>query len=189
MQRCKVFIDGSWLWHSMMSYNSDHSHRYNIGALPSHLVAALGENHTYVGTILCASIPKNVDPQDLPQVDKRFKFFKLLKDKYNFELDLYEIDFQGRRLRKQDRYFSDYWVPKEKCVDIATISKLFYHQGSYECAIVVTGDRDFIPAFKTLLLMGKTVYIGSFRATCSTELSTTFKTIWLNDILPNLILS
>jgi hypothetical protein len=83
--------------------------------------------------------------QDTAQANKRSLFFNMLKTKYNFEAQLFEIDFKGRRLRKQDRHarvFSmprhivsysycrhpnDPFEPKEKCVDIAMATDIVFH--------------------------------------------------------------
>ena len=42
-----------------------------------------------------------------------------------FDVELWEFDFRGRRWCLKDRYADAVWTPKEKCVDIATISNLF----------------------------------------------------------------
>jgi hypothetical protein len=174
-RRCMVFIDGSWLWHSMMSLNLKESGRkLDIGNLPliltSEVSTILQQPVMPTGTIFTSSVPVNVDSTDQALVLKRFSFLNLLKMKYGFTMDLYEIDFKGRRLRKSDRSPMDVWHPKEKCVDISMASNLFYYQQSYDIAIAVTGDKDFLPALRRLRLLGKDVIIATFQASCSQNL-------------------
>lgn len=185
MKTYKVFIDGTWLWHNIMN-NSDHNRKFDTGNLPLSLLPVL-EKHfqqpmRYVGCVLCTSIAKNVSPLDGASVEKKRRFFSMLSERYNFEIDLYEIDFQGRRLYRKDRVSTDPWSPKEKCVDIATISNLFYYAASYDIAIVITGDRDFLPAFRKLSSMSKSIVIVSFRSSCSTEITAEYPCLWLDDM-------
>lgn len=170
-----VFIDGSWLWHSMMSLNLKESGRkLDIGNLPLILTAEVSSIQQQAlllnGTIFTSSVPVNVDPADQNLVAKRFSFLDLLKKKYRFTMDLYEIDFKGRRLRKSDRNPTDVWHPKEKCVDISMASNFFFYHQSYDIAIAVTGDKDFLPALRRLRLLGKDVIIATFEASCSQKL-------------------
>ena len=177
MHRCMVFIDGTWLWHSMMSLNlKETGRKLDIGNLPVTLISEVSSSYqqpmALTGTIFTSSVPVNVDEIDAPLVVKRFSFLNLLKSRYRFTMDLYEIDFKGRRLRKLDRNPNDVWQPKEKCVDISMASNLFYHQQSYDIAIAVTGDKDFLPAFRKLRQLGKNVIIATFESSCSQKFYT-----------------
>jgi hypothetical protein len=175
MKKCMVFIDGTWLWHSMMSLNLKESGRkLDIGNLPltliTELTQSLKQSLFAMGTIFSSSVPVNVNALDKVHVQKRFGFLHLLRERYGFIMDLYEIDFKDRRLRKSDRSPSDLWQPKEKCVDISMTSNLFYYQQSYDIAIAVTGDKDFLPAFRKLRQLGKEVIIATFQASCSQQI-------------------
>lgn len=184
MKTCKLFIDGTWLWHNIMNYNSDHSRRFDVGNLSSYLLPIISKQHNLQlqcsETILCTSIATNTDIRDIAQVEKKKRFFSVLATHYNINVELYDIDFQGRRLNKKDR--SDEWSPKEKCVDIATISNLFFHASTYDICLVVTGDRDFLPAFRKLTALGKQVIVVSFSTSCSAEIATEYQCIWLETL-------
>lgn len=191
-----IFIDGTWLWHNIININKTGLQKFDLGNLPSKLIKSIQKNNKlfeHKDTILCASIPINTDQRDLTLCNKRSEFFNILKDKYNFTIEIYEIDFKGRRLYKRDRENNDEFIPKEKCVDIALTSNLFYHVNNYDTAIVITGDKDFLPAIKKLLLLNKKIVLTSFRNSCSQKLSQyenkMYGMFWLDDILDSLLLN
>lgn len=75
-------------------------------------------------------------------------------------------------------------------MDIALASSLIYHAsiGAYNTAIVIAGDRDFLPAFDTVEMLGKKVKLASFKNSCSQELVDYFPDlIWIDDYLSELL--
>lgn len=191
--RLMIFIDGSYLWHSSMSQCRPQNIKMDLAELPRQLMEAIPEFLTtrlsYAGTILNASIPVNTDKRDIPLVKKRYNFFKMLEDTCGYQVELSEIDFRGRRLLKQDRGI-DSWEPKEKCVDIEIASNLFFYKDKYDMAILITGDKDFLPALTKVQQLGKQVKIASFQSSCSNKLVETFEDIiWLDNLLPKMLLN
>jgi hypothetical protein len=95
----------------------------------------------------------------------------ILRDRYHFKNEIYEINFYGRRIHQSCRDPNDTFQPKEKCVDIATASNLFIYD--YNVAIIVTGDRDYLPAIKKLLMRypERKIILCTFSNSCSKELS------------------
>jgi uncharacterized LabA/DUF88 family protein len=186
------FIDGTWAWHNMMTYKQRTGHKIDLGSLPTVVTQSLGDTYQLHQTILCASSPTNVNLLDNWAVEKRNYFFDLLRTKYSFMVDIYSIDFRGQRLRKSDRS-SDSIEPKEKCVDIAVVANLFYYASEYDIALVVTGDKDFLPAFDKLVQLGKRVVIVSFKQSCSAKLQQyehpNYRVIWIDDLASQLYLS
>ena len=187
MSRFAVFIDGTYMWHVMMKFTTETGAKFNLGTLPSVVIDTIEPTGTLVLTTLCASMPVNTDPIDDNAVTKRRSFFAMLERHYKFTVELYEINFRGRRLLKNDRDPNDTWSPKEKCVDIATACNLLYRAPTYDVAIIVTGDKDFIPAITKVQALGKRVIISSFRSSCSQEL-TKYQIIYLDDLASQLTL-
>lgn len=188
--RVMFFIDGTWLWHNMMPQKRRSGLKLDLYKLPREIVKCLPTRVTLGPVILSASLPKNVDPRDTKLVTKRENFFHLLEKKCQYTLDIYEIDFRGRRLLKKDRDPHDSWEPKEKCVDISVASNLVYHAAldDYDQAVVITGDKDFIPALNKVKQLKKDIVIASFRESCSHQLIETYKTIFIDDILDDVVL-
>jgi len=143
---------------------------------------------------LVGSYPSNCDQEDEVFAQRQRDFLTMLKSRYRYELRIFPVDFKGRRLRKDDRDVMDHFEPKEKCVDIALASSLLYHAAlpsSYDVAIVVIGDKDFLPVLEDVRRLGKRVVVVSVRGCCSCELFESddnlpvvrdAPVIWLDDI-------
>jgi hypothetical protein len=179
-----VFIDGTWLWHNLMS----HQVKMDMYKLPREIIRSLGKTAALVGVIFCASLPENVATCDKKALKKRERFYKLLGSKCGYNLEIYRIDFRGNRFFKKDRSESSNWEPKEKCVDIAVASNIILHHDRYDHAILISGDRDYLPALDKIKDLGKSVTVASFRDSCSQELQDTYQTIFLEDLLEKVTL-
>lgn len=61
--------------------------------------------------------------------------------------------------------------PVQKEVDVALACELLEHamMNHYDVAIVVSGDRDFVPAMQKVQAAGKRVEVASFSGTCSSQ--------------------
>ena len=189
--RAMLFIDGTWLWHSMMSFKSNTGTKLNLEHLPIQICEKVADIYqqdlSYSGTVLCASMPVNTSPKDKEAVEKRRVFFEILKDKCKYIVETFDIDFKGRRLLKQHRHPNDTWSPKEKCVDIATAANMFYHMQDYDIAILVIGDKDFYPILSKLLAFNKKYVLASFKNSCSQYLQKLVPhIIWLDDLFPKI---
>jgi uncharacterized LabA/DUF88 family protein len=84
----------------------------------------------------------------------------------------------------------------EKCVDIALAVEMLYMSTvpeSYEVAVIVSGDKDFVPALEKTRLRGKRVAVCSVRNSCNKDLSRPtarirdFDLIWLDDYIDELV--
>lgn len=85
---------------------------------------------------------------------------------------------------------------KEKCVDIALAVEMLYMAtvpDGYDIAVIITGDKDFIPALHKTRMKGKRVAVCSIRNSCNRDLTHSddkikdFDNIWLDDYLDILI--
>lgn len=208
MTKLMVFIDGTWLYHSKFKLSEaagSEDYALDYGKLP-HVVAGEvarrlpGREADVVRTYLFGSCAWNYDPRDEDVVQRQKDFFAMLKEKYHYELDVYPIDFRGRRLRRADRGPDDHFEPRERCVNIALASSLLYYAAlpnAYDVAVLVLGDQDFVPALQAVRRLGKRVAIASIKASCCQELSDPydearvkdFDIVWLDDLVDRLELN
>ncbi len=206
MAKIMIFVDGTWLYYSKyrlgeLEGKSDFNVDY--GRLPHVLCNALGERMAdrveldITRCYLFGSYAWNHDERDSEAVTKQRDFFAMLKERYHYEVEIFPIDFKGRRLRRSDRDPSDHFEPQEKCVDISLATTMMYYAaqpGAYDIAMIVAGDQDFVPLLRSVRMLGRRVAIASIRACCCQEFADTldssavrdFETIWLDDWLDDL---
>lgn len=87
-------------------------------------------------------------------------------------------------------------VAMEKCVDIALAVEMLYLAtvpDAYDIAVLVTGDKDFIPVLERTRMLGKRVAICATRGNVSQDLihpqarTRDFDIIWLDDHVDELL--
>ena len=202
MAKVMVFIDGSWLYVNaprLASAAGRTNFVVDYGKLPHILCDTLSEllgrrSLDLVRTHLFGSYADNHDPLDDHLVQKRWHFYDLLREKHHYEVEVFPINYAGRRIRKADRPPEDDFEAKEKCVDIALATSMLYYAAmpsAYDIAIAVLGDRDFAPVLQHVRRLGKRVAIASIRGTCAEELYDPvdkarvkdFDLIWIDDLL------
>lgn len=203
MLKLMFFIDGTWLYSNQQHLTEAFGQNFVIdyGKLPKVLANAI-EQETGVGcdvvrTMLFGSNAIHYQMVDEHLVERRRDFFELLREEFHFEVEVYPIDYRGRRLRRKDRDQYDDFEPTEKCVDIALASQLLYFSAvpnAFDIAVIVAGDKDFIPAIQAVRRLGKRVVIASIKKSCPAEFRDRkdaqklrdFDLIWLDDILDRL---
>jgi hypothetical protein len=203
MAKVMVFIDGTWLYSNLRSLGEDFQVDY--GKLP-HVVGAqiakkLGDRSVdLVRIFMFGSNATNYLESDKEMVKRRRVFYDVLREEYNYEVEVYLVDYRGRRLKRKDRHPDDDFSPEEKCVDIALASSMLYFAAlplAYDIAILIGGDRDYVPVLQKVRLLGKRVAIASIHGACSFELSEgknlkgvrDFDVIWLSDLMEEIRMS
>lgn len=197
MAKVMVFIDGTWLYSNLRSLGEDFQIDY--GKLPhvvgNQIAQKLGDkNVDIVRIFLFGSNATNYLEADKEMVKRRRVFYDVLREEYNYEVEVYLVDYRGRRLKRKDRHPDDDFSPEEKCVDIALASSMLYFAAlplAYDISIVIGGDRDYVPVLQKVRLLGKRTAIASIHGACSYELYEgknmkgvrDFDVIWLNDIM------
>jgi len=203
--KAMLFIDGTWLYSNTPKLAETYGkadYHVDFGKLPRVLadqVAAQmgGSEIDVVRTYLFGSYAANYDLQDEDSVQRRLDFFSLLKEEYHYEVEIFPINFRGRRLRRADRDPRDPFEPKEKCVDISLATSMLFYAAipnAYDIAIGVLGDQDFKPVLQHVRRLGKRVAIASIRGSCAPEFADfrdearvkDFDLIWLDDLLAQL---
>jgi uncharacterized LabA/DUF88 family protein/cold shock CspA family protein len=199
------FIDGTWLYSNTARLSEIYGQgdfRVDFGKLPQVLAEELarelgGGTFDVVRTYLFGSYAANCDPRDQEAVQRQRAFFNHLKEEYHYELELFPINFRGRRLRRSDREPGDSFEPKEKSVDIALATSMVYlatQPNAFDVAVAVIGDQDFVPALQLVRRLGKRVAIASIVGSCAPELADPldaggvkdFDLIWLDELLHRL---
>lgn len=205
MPKVMFFIDGTWLYANagrLAGSYGDEDFKIDFGKLPGVLAeevaAQIGEIELdMVRTCLFGSYAKNHDLRDDGAVRRRLDFFSMLKEEYHYELELFPVNFMGRRLRRVDRDAHDVFEPREKCVDIALATSMLYFAAipyAYDIAVAVIGDQDFKPVLQHVRRLGKRVAIASIRGSCSPDYADPrdearvkdYDIIWLDDLLQKL---
>ncbi len=80
------------------------------------------------------------------------------------------LRYKGFRVIARDSYDPDQNVQKE--VDVAMAVQMVTHayKNNYDVAVVVSGDRDFIPAIQEVQAAGKRVEVAAFSTSKSEEM-------------------
>ena len=202
MVKAMIFIDGSWLYSNQRNLSKLHGNRIQIdyGKLPQAIADAValqvGKEIDIVRNCLFGSNAKNYVSADKEMVLKRKDYFEILKEEYHYDTDIHEIDYKRRRLQRKLRDPNDDFEPQEKCVPIALASSALYYANQlkgYDIAIMVIGDRDYIPMLKKVRQLGKRVAIVSIRLSCPQEFEDVrdkgnlkdYDVIWLDDLVEN----
>ena len=205
MPRAMLFIDGTWLYSNVPKLCDTYgqpSFRIDFGKLSAVLAEELKRNlgGIDVDVVRCnlfGSYATNHDPQDAAAVQRRRDFFSMLREEHRYDIEIYPIDFRGRRLRRADRDPDDPFRPEEKCVDVALATSLLYNaalSSVYDVAIVVAGDQDYKPALHRVRQLGKRVALASIRGSCAADFSDPrdafqirdYDVVWLDDLLSEL---
>ncbi|HET6520258.1 MAG TPA: hypothetical protein VFG47_10660 [Geminicoccaceae bacterium] len=121
MIKAMLFIDGSWLYANLPELGKVYGKpdfQVDFGKLPTVLAEDVAEQAgmgaiDLVRTYYFASYAENYDARDVAAVQRRMAFFSRLREDYNYEVEAFPINYQGRRLRRTDRDPSDDFVPKE----------------------------------------------------------------------------
>lgn len=201
-----VFIDGSWLYRSRLLLQQEYpspDYKLDYGKIPTVVHNRLCQELDLepnqidmIRTHLFGSIPVNVADEDREKIDRQDSFYKLLREKYHYETEVFSIDFGGRALSARGGE-GDSWVPREKCVDIALASSMLYQAAvphCYDIGVLVAGDLDYKPLLRKLRMLGKrTMVVGVRGSTCreflvqdSREQIRDFDVLFLNDYLDEL---
>ncbi|WP_396206412.1 NYN domain-containing protein [Gemmatimonas sp.] len=200
--RAMVFIDGTWLAVTTNRLADQHGvlgrtgGPLDFGALPrvcAQAIAsqmALSSGIDVVRTHYFGSIATNYDLQDQDAVQRRSEFFDSLRRHHRYEVFRYETDYRGHRVRRTPG--EEGYTPPEKAVDVGLATSLLEMAAvsAYDIAIVVCGDRDFVPALQAVRRLGKRVAVVSARGSCARELSDPndpvrirdFEVLWLDQL-------
>jgi uncharacterized LabA/DUF88 family protein/cold shock CspA family protein len=205
MPKAMLFVDGTWLYFNTPKLGKVYGrgeYHLDFGKLSKVLAGEVTQQSgideiDVVRSYLFGSYAANYDSRDNEMVQRRRDFFAMLKEEYHYEVEIYPVNFHGRRIRRQDRDPDDSFEPREKCVDISLATSMLYFAAlphAYDIAIAVLGDQDFTPVLQHVRRLGKRVAIASIRDSCAQELADPrdearvkdYDVLWLDDLLEKL---
>ncbi len=110
------------------------------------------------------------------------------------------MEDESRRLHDRLRYLGFRVMAREaydperdqqKEVDVAMACEMVVHglRGNYDVAIVVSGDRDFVPAIQHVQAAGKQVEVAAFSSALSNEMKRTADRFHELDKMPLMIMN
>ncbi len=194
--RVMVFIDGSWLYYSLhggrrecpveAAYGTgwQYTHSVAFERLP-YLISQqihkqlLEQQHVQRLVEVTRSVVFTSARAGTPRQSTRMRMFKKMEEA-NFEVHMSTTQGVG-----------------EKCIDISLAVEMMHYAavpGAYDCAVLVSGDKDFMPAMSRIRQVGKRVALVSMRNCCSRDMVRPsahvrdFDPIWLDDFLDEIVL-
>jgi len=209
--KAMLFIDGTWLYYSLYRRKEQedpilkkfgrgwqHRYRFDWSALPRIIceqIAGQESNMSWTSTgtqgldgvqpkstqrpieivraPVFTSYKKSTDPNSF-----RVKMFNEMADA-NYDIHMLESVGNG----------------PEKCVDISLAVEMLHYAtvpNAYDVAIILSGDKDFIPALVRTRQKGRKVGIASMHTGCNRALHDSphvkdYDVVWIDDLLDELI--
>eukprot|EP00977_Amphora_coffeiformis_P002452 scaffold456_cov171-Amphora_coffeaeformis.AAC.19 len=195
--RVMVFIDGTWLYYSLFEresrcpinqkfgYGWARRYRFDWAALPRILCQALQDPDGGGWTTEEEARPVEIARMsvftsfkaDTPETSNRYQLFQ---DMRAAGYDVHQMETVGR---------------SEKCVDIQLAVEMLHYAtvpNAYDTAVLLSGDKDFMPALIRVRQKGREVAICSMKSGVNRALYETdglkdYDMIWLEDYLDELI--
>lgn len=201
-----LFIDGTWLYYSIFEREYHrcpiarkygrfwkNSYYFDWAALPRVICTALHQQNSGWAVqsrpveIVRASVFTSYKADTSPASSR----FRMYQDMSNANYDVHMLTTVGK---------------SEKCVDINIAVEMLHYAtvpNAYDVAILLTGDKDFIPAMQRTRQKGKRVGLVSMRSGCNRALSEAptdsnnnkehnhnirdYEVVWIDDHLDELI--
>ena len=200
--KAMLFIDGTWLYYSMLRGRDD---RNGVRLCP--VKRAYGDKWHNDYKVDWRHLPILIAEQVTQQLQERghHKCFVDVTRTYAFTstwANTTEDSIRSQMIR--DWHRANYEVTHletlgstEKCVDISLaveMLSLATVPGAYDVAVILTGDKDFIPAMAKTRLKGKNVALVSMRNSANSALyqppaEKDFDVVWLEDHLDCIVKS
>ncbi|MGB9772784.1 MAG: NYN domain-containing protein [Bacteroidota bacterium] len=169
--RVMMFVDGSYLFHSIRTFDPNYRIDYNklVNRLMEVDPSFRLTRKYYYGS-------RATLPVDEEQAVKQEKLFDRLRD-MKFDLTILELstvyDPQAGGMRYREK-----GVDVAIAVDVLTLA----HNRAFDVAILVSGDGDFIRLVKAVKQLGQRVMIAAFRHSCAPALmeASDFPPVWID---------
>jgi len=191
--KAMLFIDGTWLYYSI--------HERNEFKCP--IVKAYGRGwqtrYQFDWTALIQVIAQQLQEQHLwnsrqtVEITRASVYTSCKKDTsiYSNRIKM----FEEMKRNNYDVFMMETVGPGEKCVDIQLAVEMLHYAtvaNAYDVAILLSGDKDFLPALLRTRQKGRKVAIVAMRAGCNRALYETpnvkdYDVIWIDDYLDQLI--
>ena len=190
-----VFIDGSWLYYSF------HGRRPNCP-----VTARYGDGWEFSHRLLYDRLPQLISQhlhKEMLQRHQTQRFVEVVRTVV-FSSARADTHYRSHRLRmfremeavNFEVHMSTTSGAQEKCIDISLAVEMMHYAsvpGAYDIAVLLSGDKDFMPALARIRQKGKRIALCSMRNCCSRDLIDPaahvrdFDPIWMDDHLGYLI--
>lgn len=199
-----LFIDGTWLYYSLHTRDNERDpiqhefgpgwqSKYNVDwvNLPRVIGYALQQQDVIAGWMpISASGERQVRPVEVVRVSV-YTSFRRDTPKTSLRYQM----FQDMVEAKYDVLMLETIGVNEKCIDIQLAVDMLHYAtvpDAYDVALLLTGDKDFIPAMVRSRQKGRRVGLVSMRAHSSRSFFETpnikdYDVIWLDDHLHSII--
>lgn len=162
MRKVVLFIDGSNFYYGLKSIYGDEKHLINfnflkLGELLTGTKRDLLRIYYYNAPLDYASSPEKYAKQQ--------KFFEKIKATEKVKLILCRL--QKRKIKGTNKF---YYVVKGDDIHIAVDMVKGAYENTFDIAILVSGDGDFVPAVEVVQEKGKSVENAYFKASLSWHL-------------------
>jgi hypothetical protein len=192
-----LFIDGTWLYYSIHErkeqdcpiirrFGKSWQHRYRIdwSALPHILCEDLKD----------ALMQQQVSAGSRPAEIVRASVFTSYKADTSPNSYRYKM-YQDLKAANYDVHMMETVGKSEKCIDIQLAVEMLHYAtvpGSYDVALLLTGDKDFMPAMIRTRQKGRKVGLVSMKRGCNRALYETdglidYNVVWLEEHLDRLV--
>ena len=190
-----VFIDGSWLYYSF------HGRRPNCP-----VTSAYGRGWEYGHSFDYDRLPQLISHyvhDELLRRHRSSRFVEIVRTVVfsSARADTHHRSTRMRMFRQMEEANFEVHMAvttgiHEKCIDISLAVEMMHYASvpdAYDVAVLVSGDKDFMPALARIRQKGKRVALCSMRNCCARDLLDPranvrdFDPIWLDDHLDYLI--
>ena len=153
--KVSIFIDGQNFYRSLQRY--DESLRVDYDRLAAWITQAVGGPSAFFGG---AYYYVGVSPDAPPQVEGFLKGLELRQGYY------VRREPRKRRTGRCPSCAVEYEYTTEKRVDSRMVAELihFAAHSTYDAAVLVSGDDDFVPAVEAVNALGKQVWVATWSA-------------------------
>jgi len=212
--KAMLFIDGTWLYYSLYrrKENQDpivkkfgrgwqHRYRFDWSALPRIIceqIAGQESNMSWTST----GMPQSTDSDERPPMNAQrpieivrasvFTSYKKSTDPNSFRVKMFnemaDANYDIHMLESNGN-------GPEKCVDISLAVEMLHYAtvpNAYDVAILLSGDKDFIPALVRTRQKGRKVGVVSMHTGCNRALYDSqhvkdYDVVWIDNALDELI--
>eukprot|EP00302_Diacronema_sp_CCMP2436_P041354 CAMPEP_0180034354 /NCGR_PEP_ID=MMETSP0984-20121128/29550_1 /TAXON_ID=483367 /ORGANISM="non described non described, Strain CCMP 2436" /LENGTH=224 /DNA_ID=CAMNT_0021959859 /DNA_START=1 /DNA_END=671 /DNA_ORIENTATION=- len=189
-----LFIDGTWLYYSLFERGDRCAIRERFGPdwQKTHCVD-VSQLPPMIAADIAAQLEESLGMPRGVEVVRTLVFTSYRQD---VVAPLRVALFQQMQDLLFEVHLGSFQGMQEKCVDIALAVELLHYAtvpDAYDIGVLVSGDRDFIPALVRARQRGRRIAIASMRNSCNREFSDPsihikdFETVWLDDQLERLI--
>jgi hypothetical protein len=201
-----IFIDGTWLYYSLYEHSIRDCHiiqkfgwgwplRYDVRweILPQLIADNLAVSRSSSNSSTTTTNDNHHDDYQLEIVKSSvYTSYKTETSKNSYRYRMFE---EMKKSQVYDVHMMETLGNIEKCVDIQLAVEMLHYAtlpDAYDVAIMLSGDKDFMPALMRIRQKGKRIGIVSMRRDCSRALFETpgirdYDVLWLENYLDQLI--